>query len=119
MVLFLGGITRERLSQSKNLVVILTEDTGHNREMLNYEIEQAVDKYNLPIIIAYPSYSSILNPNSHVNKWPKALRERIENGTAKCIHIPFKKDTVINTISRFSIHNEMPNGSLIYYKRGY
>lgn len=39
-----GGV-RERLSASKNMVVILSENTRKSGSVLSYEIEQAIDNY--------------------------------------------------------------------------
>ena len=35
----------------------------------------------------------------------KHLKERIINGSAKCIHIPFKEKAIMNAISQFSVHS--------------
>lgn len=46
---------RERLNESKNFVLILSEDTRADREMLNYEIEVAIE-LKLPIVACYVNY---------------------------------------------------------------
>ncbi|MDA9009060.1 hypothetical protein N9K16_03765, partial [Alphaproteobacteria bacterium] len=48
---------RERLSGSKNCLIILSDKTRKTGSMLSYEIEKAVDYYNLPLIVAYPGYT--------------------------------------------------------------
>ena len=95
----------ERLRSSKNMVVIISEDTAWDRGMLNFEISKAVDVYKLPLIIAYAGYEYILNPRQLSTLWPKALSERIKNGSAMCIHIPFKEQAVMAAISQFSVHS--------------
>lgn len=105
------------MSKSKNMLLIITENSSINRGLLNWEIEIAVDHYNIPLIIAYTGYSSILHPGSHRGLWPLALSERIKSKTVKAIHIPFKKAAIGSAISQFSIHNEKPNGSLSYYSK--
>ena len=107
----------ERMKNSKNMVVIISEDTNYDRGLLNFEIEKAVDFYKIPIIVAYTGYTSVLNPNSHKDEWPKALKERIEKGTAKCIHISFKEKVVMSAISQFSVNDEQLEGSLHYYTK--
>ena len=42
-------------------------------------------------------------------KWPVALRVRINNKTARVIHIPFKKLPLLDAIGQFS-HNNYPVG---------
>lgn len=105
---------RERLSNSKNVVVLLSSDTRKTGSMLSYEIEQAVDTYSLPLIIAYVDYGVVANPSTLSSYWPNALNTRIINGTAKAIHIPFLKNAILDAISQFTFSN-LPNTSLNYY----
>ncbi|MBU5439806.1 TIR domain-containing protein [Tissierella sp. MSJ-40] len=95
----------ERMKNSKNMLLIISDDTNWDRGMLNYEIEKAVDYYKIPLIVAYTGYNSILYPSSHRERWPKALLERIDNGTAKCIHIPFKERAISSAVSQFSVNS--------------
>ena len=106
---------QERLRNSKNMIIFITKNTSYNRGLLCWEIEKAVDDYKLPLIIVYTEYSRILDVDSLSNKWPKALKERIDNRTAKCIHLAFKKELVLDAISQFSINDKYPNTSKDYY----
>jgi hypothetical protein len=83
--------------------------------MLSYEIEQAVDKYEIPLICVYTGYETINAPKDLSRRWPDALTKRINNGTADAIHIPFKKDILLAAINQFSVNNESPGGSLVTY----
>lgn len=49
----------QRLRNSKNCVIILSDQTRKSGSLLSYEIEQAVDTYDLPLIIAYTDYINI------------------------------------------------------------
>lgn len=95
----------ERMRSSKNMLIIISKDTSWDRGMLNYEIEKAVDYYEIPLIIAYSSYDYILAPEKLSSLWPKSLYERIINGTARCIHIPFKEKAIMAAISQFTVHS--------------
>jgi len=105
---------RERLANSKNVVVILSSDTRKSGSMLTYEIEQAVDRYELPLIVTYVDYKIIANPGQLSSYWPNALSTRISNQTAKAIHIPFIKDALLDAINQFN-HTNLPATSLNYY----
>lgn len=110
----------ERMRSSKNMLIIISPDTSWDRGMLNFEIEKAVDYYEIPLIIAYVGYQSILAPQELRSLWPKALTIRIDNGTAKCIHIPFKEKAIMSAISQFSVHSTGENiltSSLTCYTR--
>ena len=105
----------ERLSQSKNMVVVLSEDTRKSGSMLSFEIEKAVDVYKLPLIIAYPGYNSILHVESHRSVWPTVLSQRIDNGTARAIHVPFKKDPILDAIGQFTVQKSSLTSGKNYY----
>lgn len=108
---------RERLAVSKNCLVILSDDTRKSGSMLSYEIEQAVDKYKIPLICVYTGYATIYKPKELSSRWPDALTKRINNGTADAIHIAFKKEILLTAISQFSVTNNSPGGSLVTYTK--
>lgn len=105
----------ERMRNSKNMLIIITDKTSWNRGLLCWEIEKAVDYYKLPLIVVYTEYSKIIHVDSHASEWPKALKERIDNGSAKCIHIPFTKDLILDAISQFSVNDKYPTTSKNHY----
>ena len=107
---------RRRMSASKNMLVILSEDTRKVGSVLSYEIELAVDVYKIPLIIAYPGYSAILHVDSHAKVWPKALSDRINNG-AKAIHIPFAEAPIFAAINQFGVNAQIPTTGKSYYSR--
>ena len=41
---------KERMANSKNMLVIVSSQTNKKRGLLNWEIEQAVEVYGLPVI---------------------------------------------------------------------
>lgn len=103
-----------RLNNSKSMLVILTENTKLDRDWVPFEIEQAVDKCDLPLICAYPGYSAITAPALLSKLWPNALATRLNSGTAKAIHVAFAQKPLADAIGRYSVTNQ-PNGSLVHY----
>lgn len=114
LLITLKSRIRERLANSKNVVVIVSSDTRKSGSMLTYEIEQAVDTYQLPLIVTYVDYRIVANPQQLFSYWPDALSRRISNQTAKAIHIPFIKDALLAAINQFS-HTNLPAISLSCY----
>ena len=106
---------RERLAASKNCLVILSGDTRKSGSMLTYEIEQAVDKYQIPLIITYVGFWKVMAPAELSARWPNALTQRINDKSATAIHIPFKKGAINDAISQFSVNTNNLTGSLNYY----
>ena len=75
-----------------------------------FEIEKAVDVYEIPIIVAYTVFTdAIRNPSALTGYWPPSLKKRIDDGTAHAIHIPFKQAPIYDAIDQFS-HEKLPNG---------
>ncbi len=98
----------ERLRNSKNMVLIIGETTRFDTDWVPFEIQKAVDVYEIPIIVAYTVFDKpIRNPDALSEYWPLALEVRIKNGTAHVIHIPFKREPVKDAIAQFS-HNNPP-----------
>ncbi|WP_282062149.1 TIR domain-containing protein [Roseobacter litoralis] len=108
---------RLRLAASKNMVVIISSDTRKSGSLLSWEIEKAVDHYELPLIVAYAGYTSILDPSALSSRWPGTLATRISNETAQAIHIPFKKDAMLEAIRRFTVSGEAIGGSLVTFTK--
>lgn len=94
-----------RLKNSKQFLLILTETTKNDTDWVPFEIEYAVDICKLPLILVYPDFNSILAPDKLSNFWPSALKTRIENNNARAIHIPFKKEPLLDAISQFTVNN--------------
>ncbi len=99
----------ERMRDSKNMLLILSNSTNHDRGMLNFEIEKAVDLYKLHIIVAYTGCDYVLDSSAYASRWPKALKERVDNGTVKAIHIAFKEKAIMCAINQFSVHSTGDN----------
>lgn len=111
---------RERLSGSKNMLVILTKDTRYTGSVLSYEIQQAIDVYKIPLIIAYPGYAAICKVDALADLWPKALSERIDKEDTKAIHIAFHKDPILAAIGQFTVNrNSLTNGKNYYSRNAY
>lgn len=107
---------QERLRNSKNMVLIIGETTRLDTDWVPFEIQQAIDTYKIPIIAAYTEYTSILAPAQLSQWWPKALADRINNLSARVIHIPFKKQPILDAIVQFN-YNNLPQDALTHYTR--
>ncbi len=113
----LRTVLSERLRNSKNMVLILTATTRNDVDWVPFEITYAVDTCEIPIIAAYPDYTSILAPARLASLWPAALADRINSGTAHVIHVPFKCEPIKDAIGQFSHEVFPPGGGLGHYSR--
>lgn len=106
----------ERLRNSRNFVLIVGGTTRFDTDWVPFEIESAVDTYGLPIIVVYPGYLNITNPEACRSLWPVALAQRIDNATARTIHISFRKEPLAEAIGTFD-HNNLPGWPLTWFTR--
>lgn len=110
-------VLKERLKNSRNMILVVTSSTRLDTDWVPFEIGYAIDTCEIPIIAAYPDYDSILAPAQLAGLWPTALAERIRNGSAHVIHVPFKREPLNAAIGQFS-HEAFPlGGGLGYYSR--
>lgn len=105
----------QRLRNSRNMLLIVGENTRFDTDWVPFEIAQAIDWYELPIIVAYPAFPYITKPSALRPLWPAALSSRIDNGTAHCIHIPFKQAPIKHAIEAFDHDNYPLGGGLGIY----
>ncbi|MFC0559025.1 TIR domain-containing protein [Halalkalibacter alkalisediminis] len=118
----LQRVLRERLSKSKVMFIILSNETSYDRGFLNYEIEKALDLYKLPLIIAYPQISdrSINDQWATLEKrWPKALKQRLKDpkrDDLSCLHIHFKKELIKRSLNHMTVHDKKYIGARLCYE---
>ena len=99
------------------MFVIISKDTRYTGSVLSYEIEQALDVYKIPLIIAYPDYSGIWNVDALYDMWPKALADRINRSDVEALHIAFAKAPILDAINRFTVNGEHLSSGKDYYTR--
>lgn len=106
----------ERLrNYSKNMILLIGDTTKNDKDWVPFEISYAIDTCSIPIIVTYVDIDyGIRNPSALSALWPAALKQRIENGTASCIHIPFKKAALMDAL-RFDLNNKPLGGGLGIY----
>jgi hypothetical protein len=101
---------RERLNNSKNMLLIVGQQTRYDTDWVPFEITYALETCGLPIIAAYPDYTYITEPQYLAELWPKALANHIGAGTANVIHVPFQRQAVDTAIRRFNLSNQPSGG---------
>ena len=101
----------ERMRNSKNMLVIISDDTNFDRGLLNWEIRTAQDKYDLPIIVAYAGEQHLPRLTDElVHKLPKAIWKDVKFGGNHYARIPFTKDRIMQAINHYSVVSEVyPN----------
>lgn len=107
---------KTRLLNSKNMILIIGQTTKEDNDWIPFEIRYAIDDCKIPIIAAYTDYEYILKPQDLSALWPTAFASRINNDTARVIHIPFKQAPLTEAVKQFD-HNNLPQWALTYYTK--
>ena len=104
---------RERLRNSKNIVLILSNITKNSRT-LREEIDYGINNQGLPVIVIYPDYteeSDIANTSGikkHIKDlWDKLPIFRDSMSEVPTIHVPYKKALIKSALGdeRFMINS--------------
>ena len=107
---------KERLNRSKNMILIIGEETKQDTDWVPFEIRYAVDECHIPIIAAYVpgNLLCVVNPTASEGLWPQALATRIRDGSARVMHVPFRERPLADAVEQFT-HNNLPSMGLICY----
>ena len=93
---------RERLRNSKNLVLFLSSITRNSRA-LREEVDYGINSMELPVIVVYPDFSEksdiIICESKKIRKkvkdlWEKLPRFRDSMVSVPTLHVPNKKDLI-------------------------
>jgi hypothetical protein len=91
---------RERLRNSKNIVLFLSSNTANSRA-IREEVDYGINDQGLPVIVVYPEYDtkeSLLANGSLKqavkNLWNNLPKFRDSMDTVPTLHIPMKKDII-------------------------
>lgn len=95
---------RERMANSKNMLVVVSPDTNYDRGLLNWEVETAINDYNLPVIVAYTGYGKIRSVDKDMlDRMPKSIYNEYTKFSGKLCHVAFAKDEVKKAIAKYSV----------------
>jgi len=93
---------RQRLRNSKNIILFLSENTKSSRA-LREEIDYGTNTLNLPIIVIYPDLKTkedlLNNANTGLNNTVKALWNKLpifrdSKSNVPVLHVPMNKETI-------------------------
>lgn len=108
---------RSRLDNSKRFMLLVGNTTRLDTDYVPYEIQYAIDTCKLPVIVVYVNHKTRITnsiPSTLTSLLPKSLTDRINAGTTKTIHIPFRERIINKAIEQFS-YEKMPTYNLGFF----
>jgi hypothetical protein len=109
---------RARLDNSTRLLLLVGNTTKLDMDFVPYEIEYAIDKCKLFVIVSYVNHRTRISnhcPQNLINLIPKSLKDRIDNNSVKTLHIPFRERIINEAIKEYN-HDTLTSFSFGGYK---
>jgi hypothetical protein len=106
------------------MLLLVGDKTRLDDDFVPYEIEYAIDSCKLPVIVCYVNFDKRIIPGSVSNDLmkkyvPKSLVDRMENETAKTMHIPFRQRIIARAMQDYSKGNLPPFSFSVYKNETY
>lgn len=93
------------MAQADNLLVLVSRITNVESPILNWQISKAVNRYHLPVIIAYVGKEH-LEDSAVEDNWvclPNKIRKYIGRDSARMCHIPLTQDKLERALGTFAV----------------
>lgn len=96
------------MESADNLLVLSSNRMNVESPMLNWQISRAVNRFRLPVIVAYVGQEKV-NDDTIKTEWnhlPNKIRKYIGRDSANMVHIPLTKDKLERALGYFSARKE-------------
>lgn len=93
------------MDQADNLLVLASNVMNVESPTLNWQISRAVNRFRLPVVVAYVGFDS-LTQDSVRDNWanlPNKVRKYIGLDSARMAHVPFTSDKLERALGFFSV----------------
>ena len=97
------------MESADNLLVLSSLHMDVESPMLNWQISRAVNRFRLPVIVAYVGLDRV-DDNTIKDQWshlPNKIRKYIGRDSANMAHIPLTKDKLERALGFFSARKEL------------
>ena len=94
-----------QMAEADNLLVLASDLMNVESTTLNWQISRAVNRFRLPVIVAYVGYDSLVDASVKHN-WanlPNKVRKYIGRDSAYMAHVPFTKDKLERALGAYSV----------------
>ncbi len=97
------------MKEADNMMVVVSKLTNVDSPMLNWQISRCVNRFRLPVIIAYAGLDR-LEPDAVKTYWdrlPQKFKKYIGRDSARMCHVPLTMDKLERALGTFSASSNM------------
>ena len=97
-----------RMEKADNLMLVVTKETDADNVWLNWQISRAVNRYHLPVIVAFKG-ESVVTDDTLKEYWdhiPQKIKKYIGRNSARMCYIPLTETKVEKALGYFSVHSQ-------------
>ncbi len=96
------------MEQADNVMLVVTKDTDADNAWLNWQISRAVNRYHLPVIVAFKGETAITDDTlrEYWDHIPQKIRKYIGRNSARMCYIPLTLTKVEMAAGHFSVHKQ-------------
>ena len=93
------------MAKADNLLVLVSPFTNVESPILNWQISRAVNRFHLPVIIAYVGKEKLFDHSVEDNwhRLPNKIRKYIGRDSARMCHIPLTQDKLERALGTFAV----------------
>lgn len=97
------------MADADNLLVVVSSYTNVDSHMLNWQISRCVNRFHLPVIIAYAGVNALEKDavQTYWSRLPQKIKKYIGRDSARMCHIPLTMDKLERALSTFSAKDNM------------
>ncbi len=95
-----------QMEQADNLMLVVAKDTQADNAWLNWQISRAVNRYHLPVIVAFKGVEVVTDSTlkEYWEQLPLKVRKYIGRNSARMCYIPLTMTKVEMTTAHFSVN---------------
>lgn len=107
-----------QMAQADNVMLVVTKETDADNAWLNWQISRAVNRYHLPVIVAFKGVD-VVTDDTLKEYWdhiPQKIRKYIGRDSARMCYIPLTGTKVEKACGYFSVNTQTyPCNSITIY----
>ena len=96
------------LEQADNLLVVISKYTDPEAKWLNWQISRAVNRYHLPVIVAFADETCVTDETlkAYWSKLPAKIKKYIGRDSARMCYIPLTQSKMERALDYFSVKTQ-------------